>query len=353
MLGCRWFRCLGVLSVTAIVAGVACQSHASVDDEPYLFRLFFALDRASNFSTTAGRQASAAYTGASSVNPASDDWTPNRETNVEIVYTQIFAIAESDAWLTTEAVTVNIGTADSGSFTVAYARTDVPKGDTNAGLENDVRSNEFFLGYSKRVSDFVAVGVQGRLTDAYIGDAFFSSLVPGVPLRSDIDLLSLDLSFGLLWQIDSTWHVGASGMVGWMDIDSVTRNTAGPPGLFMLSVDDDVRTNAARIGFAYTPNRDFGLYIDAHYMHVESNMLGNGDTARLIVGVEHRINDAWAMRGGASVDIEADWTLSAGFSYTGFKALQLHAGYQYNATPEIDPEFGALHAISLSATILF
>jgi len=344
---------LAVVLVALMATCLSSPAHADVDNEPLFFRLTFALTRATNFSSTAGRQASTAYPGGSSANPAGDDWGQRDETQYEAEGTLIIGLTESGAVVTAEAVTITFLTDEWGTFTLAYARTDMPEGDIRGGLESDLRSNEFFLSYSKMVTDTCALGVQVRFVDADISSQAFTAALPGIPLQSDVELFGVDAVFGLLCQINDQWHAGVTGTIGWYDTETSTRNIAGPPGLVSLFVEDDIRIRGARVGVGYEPQERLSFYVDVEYIHFGSNTMGSADTARLLVGVEHAVSRSVAVRAGASIDIEADVTLSAGITYVGLDPVRLHLAYQYNGMPELDAEFGVVHVISLSATIDF
>ena len=132
-----------------LAAGVAPLSWAAdFSSEPYLLRLFLGLDRASNYADTAGRQASIAFPGGSSVNPAGDAARPRQRT--EVTLTGIGATGDHGSTLLAFPATLAVPTDENTVLSFAYAYTDTPDADTRQGLENHIRSNEFVLGLARR-----------------------------------------------------------------------------------------------------------------------------------------------------------------------------------------------------------
>ena len=127
--------------------------------EPYLLRLAFALERASNYPDTAARLASLAFPGGSSANPAGDSFESVRATafSFPVTVTSINAFSQSDAVINAIALSSRVRADDRNVWSPAYAYTATTDSRNAFGLENSLRSHEFFLGYSSRVSPCVPI----------------------------------------------------------------------------------------------------------------------------------------------------------------------------------------------------
>jgi len=333
-------------------------------DEPFSLRLSLALNRQSNYAATVGRMASIAVTQASSANPAADDWLYRADHPVIATVTGINGFSQSGSWVAALAGTVSIQTPESGTWSLAYARTDTFDDSAKNNFENELRSNEIFIGYGKRLSDSLALGMQLHITDGRIQEENLQS-VPGVPilvpLRSETDLLSFDVAVGLTSKVSEQWTAGISAGWGYGKGETTVQNIASsfdpnpfplPPRTIVDSFEDDLRSWSFQggLGFLWTPQ--CGLYADVQYLHIESNRAGSADLGRVAFGVEVKPLEILVLRAGVLVDSEGQTTLSAGLGYFGW-GVPLEIGYQYNSSPEIKREFGTFHLISVSIVIPF
>lgn len=347
-----------------VVFAVGVVQAGSIQDEPYALRLTLALSRQSNYAATVGRQASVAVTQASSANPAADDWLYRSDHPVIGTITAINGFSESGAWIAALAGTVSIQTPEAGTWSIAYARTDTFNDTARNGFEDELRSNEFFLGYGKKLTDTLAIGAQLHVIEGQIQEENLQTVdgVPiQVPLRIETDILSFDVSLGLTLKLDEDWTAGVSGGWGYGKGDSSFQNISSgldpnpfppPAGTIRGGFDDDLRTWSFVGGVGYMPTDQWGIYADVQYLHLESNQAGAADLGRVSLGFEMRPVEVLVLRAGVLVDSDGQTTLSAGVGFFGW-GFPLEVGYQFNSSPEVKREFGTFHLISVSLVIPF
>jgi hypothetical protein len=353
---------LSTLFLFSLIAPAA--EAGDFSDNPYLLRLFLALDRASNAADTAGRQASIAYPGGSSANPAGD--AVRQSGRPEATLTGIRVHGDSGATLTAFPVTFTVPTDDTTVLSFAYAYTDTPDGDNRQGLENRVRSNEFFLGLARQLTPETSVGGQVRIVDASIDEEARQADLGFLPARLGVEVRSFDLTLGIQTTLADTVRVGAMANVGRGETTDTIRNLAPipvplPPFLPPVVIpadtvldrfDDTIHTYAGGIGAAYHPSPELGVYADARYLGVHSRVGGNAELARFAFGVDARPGPAWlAVRAGWTIDSESESTPSVGVGLYPAKGVRVDLAYQYNAAPEIDPEFGKMKLLTASLAL--
>lgn len=343
-----------------------CASGSELWGEPYVLRLVATLQRASNYASAAGMQATAAHPAGWSVNPAADDvlHDPDDPRNVTLTATNMHAFAETGAWITASAATASIRSPDLGTMPIAYARTDTIDGQTSRDFDNPLRSNEFFWGYSKRLSDACAIGLQTRYVNATIQEETIAAPLYA-PLRFETDLLwHVDFTVGLRWAISPEWSIGLLGGEGWGRAAVDARNIVPlpnpfpppasiPPDTLLFDLKDSLRSRVARLGVGYTPNEWLGIYADGEYFHLHTSQTGNIDVTRAMLGAEVRPSPCHVLRLGGGVNNFGQFTFSTGAGVNPSDYLGLELAYQYNAYPELDLEFGRLDLLTLSGVVQF
>ena len=346
---------------TVLAAGVAPLSWAAdFSSEPYLLRLFLGLDRASNYADTAGRQASIAFPGGSSVNPAGDAARPRQRT--EVTLTGIGATGDHGSTLLAFPATLAVPTDENTVLSFAYAYTDTPDADTRQGLENHIRSNEFFLGLARRLTPATSVGGQVRVVDSTIDEESRAAL--NIPARLEVDVRSVDLTLGVQTDLTDSVRLGAMANVGRGTTTDTVQNLAPipvfppfvviPSGTELDRFDDTIYTGSAGVGAAYLPSPALGVFADATYDRVHSRVGGHADIGRFALGVESRPGPAWlALRAGWTLDTESESTLSAGLGLYPAKGVRVDLALQRNAAPEIHREFGRMDLLTASVAFDF
>lgn len=345
-----------IVSIVALLATIAA---ADTADEDFLFRLAFSLDRASNYSSTAALQATTAYPRGSSVNPATDDLLRVENPAVIATMTHLQTWSESGAWLTATSGTASLSVPEAGTFTLAYARTDTIDDSGYQSREHSLTSNEFFAGYSRRLSDTIALGLQFRYLDAEVTNQT-TVAESGVELDAqlDHDLDEWSFSVGIYVQIDDQWSFGLAGgyAFGEVKTDVLGLGPAPPfppPGTLLRVTEDDVRLSSVRTGLGYRFSELLAIYGDASYLHIETDNEGSADQGRFALGVEWTAAEAIVIRSGVLVDTDAEVTFSAGLGLYMFRHLPIDIAYQYNAAPEVKEEFGRFHLLTLSVVFRF
>jgi len=330
-------------------------------DEPYLFRLALALNRQSNYASTLGRQASVAYPQGSSINPGADDWIACQEVDIVVTVTNVNGWTESGAWITATAFTLNVQVPEGGTWSLAYARTDTVDQDVRGGFHNELRSNEFFAGYSKKLSDQLSIGGQVRVTDGQVQQEILAVLpvLGDQAIRQETDLLDIGLNVGLLLALTNKWTAGITAGFAWGTVETDTFSLVDIGGFgisagdLLRSLEDDVRSWSITSGLGFAPTDSVGVYLDLQYVHLESNNGGSVDIGRVGLGVEFKQSELLSIQCGGIVDSAGQLSYAAGLSFYGIKGIPVEFAYQYNSAPELRREFGNFQLISLSIIIPF
>jgi hypothetical protein len=320
---------------------------------PYELRLLSALDRQCARATAMGRQASLAATDGASRNPAGDAWGGQQGRGEGFSIASIHAVSQSGSW--------NMATAiDSGKFrladgggtwSLAYARTDAPDESARGGFHDGLQSNEFFLNYARKVAPDLSLGIQGRLVDAAIKRQSPLAAFGGRSGEVATDLLSLDVTPGILGSVGEHFTWGMVLALGFSSADAEVSNLAqvglSPPGAIRVTETDAVRTIGIRGGLGWHANNGVAYYTDLEHLHVSTNKAGSLDRSRLAIGLEQSISSVWGMRLGLSRDSLGETTVSGGLTYRGWKSVAIQVAYQHNTAPETRPEFGRVDFLDL------
>lgn len=336
---------------------------ASYTDESFLFRMFFSLDRQNNSASGLGRQASLAFIGGASINPAARGWDVSAKDVASITY--IDANSQSDARIIATPLSININKPSFGSFFCAYAHTETQDESGKDNLDQSLDSDEFWLSYSRRTSDKTSFGVQIKYTDADIKNEFFNMEWGGLPGRIKTSLKSYDLNLGVLTQLNNTWYAGFSGtyslgttknkLINVNDLYNPISNSIIPSGMTLSSVNDDYNFTALRVGVGYKPQDKLGLYADFHQLFINSDQGGSAETQRTELGVEYQ-GEILRYRAGLSLDSDSEISKSIGlgckFNSSDYPII-IDMGYQWNTAPEIRSEFGRFDILSITASMAF
>lgn len=296
------------------------------------------------------------------MNPASDD-VRRRETSTATA-TMLSAFSASGAVVTTPVVTLSVPLPQGGTLPIAFARTDSNDGTTEQGLHNPFRSNEFFWGYSRRLSEAHSVGVDFRYAQADVQEETLLSPFTLAPTRFETDIVDFTLKVGVRSEFAERWAIGAVGTLFWLTATTEVRNMftlpnplAPPPfiapGQLLAQVDDNIQGQVFRAGIGHTPLETLGVYFDVEYLNVTSDVGGSIDVGRFYLGSEILPSDNWSIYLGVSIDTHAEVVLSGAIGHHYFEELMLQLGFQNNAFPEIKPEFGEFQFVSLSGVLLF
>lgn len=328
------------------------------DDEPYLLRVATSLERASNYSSTLARQASVAYPGNASVNPASSDFRYDQKSNKNtFTSTAMNYVSESDTWLTAIAISSSFTENINGSLLVAYAYTDTIDKTNTENLDNTIRSDEYFLGYSRMINDNLSLGLQGRLVNAEINNETRVDQLAFTPGRFETDLRSFDLKFGALYSENKIWFYGISLGAGYNDTTTELSNIHQlgpiPPNTQLSSKDDNQTSYSFKAGLGYIPSDVLGLYTDLSYYSIDSKNFGIVETSKLSIGFDYKPSSRTTYRSGFTFDSNNELTLGIGLQLYLTDTIPLDIAYQYNAAPEIENEYGKFNALTFSVAFPF
>jgi len=326
--------------------------------EPFPLRVLVGLDRASNFASSQGIQASAAYPHSSSINPAATDLAQDDDQSGSTL-----SLSTTQAWTSSGALigafmgAMHHGLTDAGTLSFAYTRTDTYDGETRNTFEDILRSNEFFFTYGRGSGEGVAYGGELRIVGAHLQEETEDL---GFPARFETDFLGFDMTLGRQARIGTRWSVGQMVRLGWHWGDTSLRNMApvpspvSPPQVLPVNTElahikDTFHTRQVRLGVGYDATAWLDLYTDAQYLHFDSNKLGSVDVGRLFVGADVRLGRSTGGRLGIALDTESELTSSASLSHRiGSGAVEL--AYQHNALPEVERELGTVQQLSLTFT---
>lgn len=337
-------------------------SIANADDfdaAPFPLRALLALNRASGYAGTDGRQASVAFLGGSSINPAADDFgrTGKKAGPANATITGISTFSDSGGQVVTFAGSFSYMSADRGTWPTSYAYTDTLDGKNNDGLETEIQSHELFLGYSTAISNTWAIGVQTRLVSGFIRN---QSLVPEAgfqPLQSDTDILGLDVYLGAIGKVSDTYTLGITATASISDTETEVTNLSqlGPllPGNTLEEFDETAIGWSVVGGFGYTPSQSIGIYSDLQYVGLHTGKQGTIDLGRLSVGTDIRISTSSIIRVGTTVDTRSEWSPSVGLGIRLPGSMQIDFAYEKNGAPEVNKELGKTDILSASLAVRF
>ncbi len=318
-------------------------------DEPIGARITLAKDRIQVFTDTIARQASVAYPLASATNPAADDFVRTKPAD----YTGYGLLITSEVFFnngTTITGGGGIGSVrlpEAGTLSAAYVRFDSHDGQSRQGDDYVLRSNEFFLGYSHRLKEFLAVGVEVQLTDSTlkIGDTFL-----GFERDTESDTFGVGLDLGVLVALHETFTVGVQGGIKWDR--TKTDGQVMLPAPVPIRLKDTTEISEVKLGVGWRPKPSLGIYVDLQHVHLEDD-LGTTELGRMFVGTEAIISPTQALRFGGVFDTLGEAGVSAGLGYYGIEGVSVEFAYAYNTFPEVRKEFGRGHIVSFSVIWLF
>ncbi len=359
-LGCKALMISGLLM--ALYSGLA---FTSQEREPYLLRLALTLDRQSAYAATLGRQASMAVPGGGTGNPAAGIWSITADSSkASAVATYVEARSESGAHIVAAPVSYAAHVEGYGRLYGAYAHTITIDNSGESGHDQGLTSDEFWLGYSERLSGRASYGLLFKYTHADIINEFDSALLFGHAARLDVSQDSYDLSAGLLIRLDEKWWLGASANAGWGEAITDIRNVdlilvpiPAPPYTMVLSpktlldtTESVVKSASARAGIGYQLNNYIGVYCDLNYMNVDAEDAGSVNITRMSLGSEIRRQEV-RYRAGVTADTKKQIVYSLGLGKKIGDLMIMELGYQRNSAPEVKPEFGRVDVFSLSITM--
>ena len=336
-------------------------------DKPYKLRLFLSLDRQANYASTLGRQASLAFLDGGSTNPAGVGWRLDPYARTSVTASYIDAPSSKGRRVIATPVTARWKLDADESLSIAYVYTGTPDAKGNDGTESSLQSNEWIVGYSRKITGGLAGGTSLRVTSGRIVHESFAPALGGAQTRAKTALLGADLSVGLAGNLSEKLTAGLVGAYGWLKTRSTIQNvnalilpSVNPPGFVIVPPEttldhfhDPIQNFALRAGIGIQPTEGLGLYSDFHVVHVKSHHSGSLTQGRLAVGGEYRPIARWSLRGGLGLDTDGAANWSAGLGYRFGQDIDAQVAYQSNAAPEVNPELGRTKLLAASLGLRF
>jgi hypothetical protein len=336
--------------------------HAGFYDQPFELRLFFAVDRQSNYSSTLGRQASLAALEGGSANPGSVAWREPQQPATTVTTSFVYAPSEHGGDVFATPVSLRWQAPGQGTIAVAYAFTDTRDAGGDSGVVHSLRSDEWIGGYGWRVGEHGAAGFSIRLTSGKLVSDSRSPALGDQPVRTRTDFLTPDVSVGYATDLSSAVSVGFVGGYGRAHVDSVVTNLAPlpltiqpsgllvvlPPGTLLAQPDDTLSTYALRAGIGIHWNEATAFYLDATGLRLSTQHSGSQTLGRFAVGIEHAVANGFMLRAGVGLDTLGKVNLSAGLGFRPTASLDVQLAVQSNAAPEVNPEIGRTRLVASS-----
>jgi hypothetical protein len=342
-------------------------AHADLRDQPFALRVFFTVDRQSNYVSTLGRQASIAFLDGSSANPGAAAW--KTATQLTTTATASYLDATSTSGHRTDAIPISLRWQfpEVGTLGFAYAYTDTPDAQGNDDMQHALRSNEWIAGYGARTGDNSAAGFTVRYTSGEIASDSTVAALGNQTVRTTSNFTAPDIVIGIAGSPDPRVSVGLDAGYGVAHTDSLVKNVNAlilplpppgtyltlPPGTILDHVYDTVSIFRIRAGAGFKPNEATGIYIDANGLYVRTQRSGSPSIGRFALGVEHYTGDGWTLRGGTSVDTMGQVNWSAGIGYRLAATVNAEFAVQSNGAPELNPELGRTRLIAASLGLAF
>lgn len=328
-------------------------------DEPYLSRLFLAVDRASNYSDSAARLASAAYMGSSSDNPAGDAATSTIEADrgVPVAFTTINAFSESGGHISVAALTTTFRTAENDVISTELHYTKTFDSENREGLDGDLSGKEIVVGWSRSLHEDLAVGIRARLAGADIRHEALSADFGNQPLRYDTDQFGADFWAGIMGRVTERINAGMIVRLGWLETDTKIKNLISlgpiPKNTELERVKDDAQVRGLKFGLGFEFNPRVQFYTDVQYLGIFSNTAGSTEVARAMAGMDIQLSPLMKVLAGAAYDSESEFTMGLGLEIMPTTNTSLNISYQRNGAPEIENELGRVDYINASLAVLF
>jgi hypothetical protein len=339
---------------------VSGSAYAGVDDLPFELRLFLAVDRQSNYSSTLARQASIGALDGASANPAAAAYREVSERTTTMTASAVYAPSTHGGSIGAFPVSLRWQAPDVGTIALAYAHTDTYHANGDDGLVHSLRSDEWIGGYGRRIADNASAGFTVRLTNGTIVSDSHADALGGLPVRTETRFLAPDVSLGIAAQMTPILSVGMAGGYSAAHAHSTVTNLVPlpiavapgvpfvlPPGSVLETPSDIVSVGAIRAGVGFKIREESAVYFDIMGLRLSTHHSGSADLARFALGTDWRCDNGWTLRAGVSTDSLGNVNWSGGFDYR-FAAFDAQLAIQTNAAPELNREIGRTRLVSAS-----
>lgn len=341
---------VGAIALSIVLA--ASGDHACAggfDDDDFSLRFPAALSRFSSYADVAAvGGASAGSKWQSSVNPSSTAWQSiegSYHLSLSPQYSQI--IFEEGTVLNVMSESVTRDCREFGTVQLSLAQVRSNESDIRApmpGFEFGYDMDYVQAQWGRRLSDDCAVG--GNVN--YSSSEVINNIGAARYLDSSSD--SYGLRVGALCRIAEKLLGGA--VVDYSESPSTTTlyDLFGS-GTGDVRVDDRTKQFTLRAGPSYEYRKDSTVSLDYQYGSL-NNDTGTMEVHRMFAGVDHRIVEAFFVRGGLALDNHGNTSWTGGLGIYPSKQVSIDVGYQYDMFPEIQAEFGRSQLVTVSIGVI-
>jgi len=319
-----------------------------IDDASFGNRLNAAISRFSRFTDVMGMAgASAGSKWSSSINPAATDWAPAvGESSLGASFQWAGVKFGEGMQLNLGSLTAVIDTEEFGCFQPSFLLLGTNRETMSDGLDFEWDAWSAELQWGIREGD-LGFGINVSYLESEIQFGVGSTNVV------ESDSTTITGRIGLLSEVAEQVYVGVVFEFASNPSKSVTYDLFGE-GFGKLREEDSALQFQFRPGVYFHITEDLTSYVDYQFGY-----FGDGSGAlrvhRFYGGLDQTIIDGLYLRAGAVVDIEGNVSGAIGVGIVTSKSedLLIDIAYQYNAFPEIEPEFGKAHLFGIGVTIRF
>ena len=353
----------------AILGGMMLAAPARADffDQPFALRLFFAVDRQSNYASTLARQASIAALEGGSANPGAAAWRQPPTPMTTLTTSFVYAPSSGGRDYYAAPFSLRRQGPGQGSLLFAYAYTDTNNGRGDNGLAQSLRSDEWFGGYGRRIDAHSAAGITVRLTSGRIVSDSVSESLGGAAVRATTRFLTPDVNVGYAAELSPTITMGLVAGYGRAAADTTITSLAPlvvplpgtgmpitlPPGTVLAQPDDIVSTYSLRGGLGFHLDGRTNVYLDAVWLRMSTHNAAAQSLGRFALGAQHFMGNGWFLNGGIGVDTLGKVNISGGLAYRPMPSIEAQIAFQSNAAPEVKPEIGTTRLVAGSLAWIF
>jgi hypothetical protein len=333
-------------------AGLALASAQAVmadnpDEKCLSLRIPAAMSRFAPYADVAGvGGASAGSRWSSSVNPASTAWEPvpgDLHLSLSPQYSQIHFANDTTLHVAAEALVWDLG--DWGTLQPSLAQVRSNRKDTLQGPDFRMDMDMEQLQWAKKVNPDWSLGANFNFSKC---QAKFD-LDPAPVCETNGETYGLRL--GSLNRL-------AQGLLAGVVFDyaaspsRTTRYDVQGLGDGNARVRDTGQQYIVRPGLSYEYWKDCTLLADYQFGTFRDRS-GSLTVDRFYVGAEHAVLKGVYMRGGVALDANGKAAWATGFGLSPTQRFSIDVGYQDNMFPELAPELGRSHTLTISIGFTF
>jgi hypothetical protein len=119
-----------------------------------------------------------------------------------------------------------------------------------------------------------------------------------------------------------------------------------------VKVHDTTRQYGVRPGISFEYKKDSAILFDYQFARF-SNETGRLRAHRFCCGVDHELVKGLFVRGGVNFDARGNTAFTCGLGVYPCDWLTIDVGYQHSMFPELEPELGRAHALTISVGLQF